>query len=134
MSSSGSHRQSDSDGREVRYSDDRGDIETHIDKSSLLDEVLSQTAAASRTKDLRADPTLRLFLDVARRHQGKPFVLDPVAIDLVAAALQFEFRGRILSPEFRDRMSVDVARTIFEDPVCHDRLQTFWNRLISVLS
>ncbi|NOX55950.1 MAG: hypothetical protein GXP27_16205 [Planctomycetes bacterium] len=103
-----------------------------VDESSLLEEVLNQTAAASQAAGRAIDPVLRPFLNLAERYRDRPFQLDPVLVELVEVALRQEFSERALPPATRQRISRHIAETIFEDPVCHERLERFWNRLIAV--
>jgi len=128
MSSSGSDRQPIGDGREVRYSDDTT-AENGVDDAELLDEVLSQTAAASDAADARSDPVLQSFLRIAHKYQGQGFTLDPIVIDLVDVALKHEFDEHAMPADLRCRTSQRVAQTIFDDPACHERLEAFWMRL-----
>lgn len=114
------------------YSDQTPEDDGRVDESSLLEEVLNQTAAASQAAGTPVDPVLRPFLAVAEKHRGRAFQLDPVLIDLVEVALQQEFTERAIPPATRQRISRHIAETIFEDPACHERLERFWTRLNAV--
>ena len=81
----------------------------------LLDRVLEQTLARINEGVLFEAPDMNALKEVARRYRGQPLSLEPVAVELVQAALR---------PQ--------VARMLIDDPTAHDRLQGFWDRLSQV--
>lgn len=98
----------------------------------LLDEVLARTVASDAAGAGESPVDLEPFYEVARRFPLEPLSLDPIAIELVHAAL------KIQSPKFAEpaeawrNVAANVARTLVEDPVAHARLQRFWSRLNGV--
>jgi len=132
MSSSGFGPKRDSDNRAFRYAEDQADRKAPLSEPSLLDQVMNQTNAASHSRNLQDDPEVRPFLEVARIHHAESFVLDPVVVDLVKAALRNLRDRESTSLELWNQMSIQVAKTLFEDPVCHERLEAFWARLSAI--
>lgn len=108
---------------------DEQTIESDPADQALLDEVLQRTQAAGDSSASSFAANLGPLLQVALRHRGKSFDLEPVAIDLVQAALEDQFRRLSQPPDCWRRMAERIARTLFEDPVAHDRLERFWNSL-----
>lgn len=121
---------------------DAGQYEPEVDKplassgssgidSSLLEEVLRRTLEAAESLDAFEASDLKPLLEVAERHRGRPLELEPVAVDLVDAALRDYFRqGPGGMDEWR-QISRRVAETLFEDPTARERLEAFWNRLLA---
>lgn len=97
----------------------------------LLEHVLAQTdqrngAAGGVDRDV-----LIALREVANRHRGLPFCLDPIACELVRAVLKGNFPGPADHPPFV-QMFRQIALTLFEDPNTCERLQEFWTRLSQV--
>ena len=70
--------------------------------------------------------------EVARRHRGQPLSLEPVALELVKAALRPQLGALADTPGVYEKLSLQVARMLIDDPIAYDRLQGFWNRLSQV--
>ncbi len=95
----------------------------------LLETVLRETEElldGDQAPDGREKDALR---DVARRHGGDPLCLDPVTVELVQAVVGSRFRSRPDSVDFWREMVLQVARSLFDDPVSHERLRALWARL-----
>ena len=96
---------------------------------ALLDSVLRQTLEES-TSGEELDPAEKTaLLEVAGRHRGQPLSLDPIVLELVEAVLRTHFRNLAGSSEFWRLISAQIARSLFDDPVAHSRLELFWDRL-----
>ncbi len=95
----------------------------------LLDQVLMQTAMESFSRDDLDDRLMQNLLDVAKRLRGQPWSMDPVAVELVHAALMCQFE--MITSIQRDwkPVSTRVTEVLFNDPIVHDRLKTLWTRL-----
>jgi hypothetical protein len=63
------------------------------------------------------------------RHGGKPFSLEPVAVELVAAVLEVQGAAGAELPAPRQAVTLQVARSLCEDPASRRRLEGFWARL-----
>ncbi len=98
---------------------------------NLLDQVLRQTALSSLSEQNLGDDALASLLQVARRYRGHPFELEPVAVELVHAALEAQFETYRSVPRDWRTISARVAETLFEDPVAHEQLEALWKRLSS---
>jgi hypothetical protein len=96
---------------------------------NLLEAVLRQTALSSVNEDSRSDETFDALTQVARRFRGHEFALEPVAVELVHASLESQFK--LLATPDRDwkALSARIARTLFDDPVAHAQLQALWKQL-----
>jgi hypothetical protein len=98
----------------------------------LLDRVLEQTLARINEGQLFEEPDMNALKEVARRHRGQPFSLEPVALELVKAALKPQLGALADTPGMCDKLSLQVARMLLDDPVASGRLQSFWDRLSQV--
>jgi hypothetical protein len=97
---------------------------------AMMEEVLKRTLdqPANSLDSAERDSLVAL----ARRHRGEPFELDPVAVDLVEVMLRREFNARITSPDRWRRMCYEVARTLFDDPAAHQRMQAIWTGICAI--
>jgi hypothetical protein len=96
--------------------------------AELLENVLQQTLAVC-SSDHPLDPAeMQRFLAVARRYHGQPLAADPVASELVFAALEGRLAGEH-DEGFWRAAAAQVARTLLDDPVAKPRLERFWGRL-----
>jgi hypothetical protein len=98
----------------------------------LLDRVLEQTLARINEGVLFEAPDMNALKEVARRHRGQPLSLEPVAVELVQAALRPQMGSLAMTPQVWQQLTTQVARMLVDDPTAHDRLQGFWNRLSQV--
>lgn len=96
---------------------------------ALLETVLRQTLASCTSDDPTDTADMEAVEQVARRRRGQPFALDPVVVELVEAMLQAEFHVKPNASEVWSGMSLQLAQTLFEDPLSRHRLKTLWARL-----
>jgi hypothetical protein len=95
----------------------------------LLDEVLKQTLVSRDDQTRERLESFDELLEIARRRRGEAFALDPIGIELVQTVLRTPFRALLASEDQWHEMTEQVARTLCEDPVAYDRLNTLWRRL-----
>ena len=94
-----------------------------------LDQVLEQTLK-SLAAGWTSDPgDLVEFAEVARAHAGEPFGQEPVAVELVLAALGAAGSASGLPPATLTAAARSVAATLCDDPPSRERLERLWRRL-----
>jgi hypothetical protein len=94
----------------------------------LLETVLQQTLAVLSAEESVDPSTKAALLTVARRYAGQSLVLEPIAVELVDAALPRLFAGE--SPALlRSRLTAQIAQTLMDDPVARPRLESLWTHL-----
>jgi hypothetical protein len=96
----------------------------------LLDEVLQQTLSEAAAR-LGQESAMNKLSQVGRQLRGHSFSLDPVLVQVVQLLLEGQFAAWKISPEYQSRVSRQIAETLYDDPVAHDRLESLWNRLVS---
>jgi hypothetical protein len=96
--------------------------------STILDRVLQQTQAVFQTDEPLGDAEMRAFRQVADRHRGRPLELEPVGVELVAAAIDGLCPSKRDS-EFWRNVAAQVARILIDDPTTFARLNALWIRL-----
>lgn len=101
---------------------------------ALLEAVLQQTLAMSGAADDATARDLGALRLVVERHRGRPFALEPVAVDLIDALLHDKLDEGKLTPAARRTMVEQIAQSIYEDPVTHGRFQALWTRLSEIRS
>jgi hypothetical protein len=106
-----------------------GSPSERADDRALLERVLRQTLADSDSGAALDDADREALLEVARRHRGEPFALEPVAVALVHAVLLTHFQGPSGSSEFWRGVSLPIAGTLCDDPVMRGRMEALWDRL-----
>jgi hypothetical protein len=99
------------------------------DDSELMQQVLEETLAATNGSQPMNPREMQALADVARRHPGQAFSLDPVAIELVSAVLNTQFGEQIADGSERRSMAVRIAETLVESDPARQRLESLWNRL-----
>jgi hypothetical protein len=96
--------------------------------SSLLERVLRQTQEIFGTAEPLDRNDLQALRDVAARYRGRPLELEPMAVELVAAAI-----GGICpskkNTEFWRHVTVQVASILMNDPTTFARMNALWIRL-----
>ena len=92
---------------------------------------MRKTSLEASTGDSSESSAKDAVLPVARRLQGHPFSLDPVVVQVVGALLEHHFRTWKISPVDWSRVSRQIATTLFDDPIAHERLKDFWTRLLA---
>lgn len=98
------------------------------EEKSLLDEVLRQTEQSADERDTADRAVWGRLLEVAQRHSGEPFGLEPVLVEMVDASLQSQF-GTEIDPETRRSVCRRIAQTLFDDPTSRERLELLWNHI-----
>ena len=96
---------------------------------NLLQGILDRALSCLEPTDREVRSDLGVLSKVAARHPGKPFTLDPIAIDLVEAMLDSSFSSLGCRPGAWRSVSEAVARTLCDDPTAQERLQALWLRL-----
>lgn len=99
---------------------------------ALLESVLKQTLANFNSPGGLDRGEFDRLREVVRRNRGRPFDLDPVAVELVDALLRDQLPAS-LDRDAQKAMSAQIAQTLYEDPAAHDRFQALWLRLSSEL-
>ncbi|MBI4582196.1 MAG: hypothetical protein HY718_21045 [Planctomycetes bacterium] len=100
--------------------------EEPADDPALLESVLRETVAMCAVDEPLDEPEREAIEEVARRHAGQPFALQPVLTGLVEAVLRTQFADRLRSAAFWPDLTARVAETLFDDPVMRPRLERFW--------
>ncbi len=101
---------------------------------ALFESVLRQTLQDSSPGADLDDAEKADLTKVVQRHRAEPFALEPIAVELVYAVLRGHFQQNSSSSEFWRGVAAQVAQSLFDDPVAHDRLEAFWRRLCSAIS
>jgi hypothetical protein len=95
----------------------------------VLDRVLREALVTMEPAQWLRGEGLEAVSQVARRHRGECFVLDPVAVELVEALLGLLLgRSRDGSNPWH-RMATAVAETLCDDPTANGRLESLWKML-----
>jgi hypothetical protein len=94
-----------------------------------LERVLRETLTMCGANEPLSAESRKALREVVTRHGGKPFSLEPVAVELVAAVLQARGPAGAESSGWRQAVTLQVARTLCEDPASRRRLEGFWARL-----
>jgi hypothetical protein len=125
MASSGSERERQED----RWAGPRAGRAADLSDRALLHDVLQKTLTVC-SSDEPLDGENRRALDaVVDRHRGKPFGVEPVAVELVEAVLRTEKAKPPGSRKPWRAVARQVAQTLCGDPSARQRLEAFWVRL-----
>ncbi len=95
----------------------------------LLERVLQETAEIYSIDEPLSAADQTAMREVAGRHRGEPLTLDPIGVELVQAVLQSHFPAQPHESQLWHAMTAQIALTLFDDPVSHERLQAMWIRL-----
>jgi hypothetical protein len=96
----------------------------------LLQRVLDWTEATLRSEDPLEVADVEAVRQVARRYPDAPLTLDPIVVQLVWAMLQAQFPAHPdWLPVWQGASGV-IARTLFDDPIARQRLESLWGRLL----
>jgi hypothetical protein len=96
---------------------------------ALLERVLRQTLTVCGSNEPLDAGSRKALREVVARHRGRPFSLEPVAVELVAAVLRANVEATSSSLDTWRAVSFQVARTLCDDPASRKRLEAFWGRL-----
>ncbi len=99
--------------------------------AELLERVLAATERFMQHGEGKSTSSelVGRIIKLARRHQGQELALDPVVIELVQIVLAQPFQDFGLTPEAWQRMTTEIATTLYEDPQARSRLEGLWKRL-----
>lgn len=105
------------------------------DNIGALRRVIAESLSNATDRPDLESAELKPLLDVARRHQGSSFTFEPVAAELVEAAIVnfFAPNGGSAAAPWR-AVSKRVAESLFADPYSHKRLERLWQRLNEAVS
>jgi hypothetical protein len=98
------------------------------ESQQILDDVLQATLQLSKADAPMRPEEIKSLIAVARRRGDDPLSVETVA-ELVEAVLRMRFRRLVDSSSLWERMTNQIASTIFEDPRSKARMQQFWERL-----
>jgi hypothetical protein len=101
------------------------DLPDRADFERVLRETLGRTDQLAREDVARVG----MLLELARRYSCEPFCLEPIAKQLIGLVLQGQFPALTASPEFYDRVSMEIATTLMDDPRQEALLRRFWTSL-----
>jgi hypothetical protein len=96
----------------------------------VLDQVLREALVSLEPSQWLRGEGLDAVSGVARRHRGKPFALDPIAVELVEALLGLLLGRSAEGSRPWRRMAAAVAETLCDDPVASERLGALWRQLV----
>jgi hypothetical protein len=95
----------------------------------LFEQVLQTTLSLERGGNEPLTPEeLRTLTAVARRRGKDPLSLETTQ-ELIQAVLRLRFRSLADSRGQWERMTEQIAHTIFDDPQANERLQSLWKSL-----
>lgn len=100
-----------------------------VSNKELLDQILQTTLSLGRGgNDPLSPEELRTLTAVAKRRGGEPLSVE-TAMELVQVVLRLRFRSLADSRDQWERMTRQIAETIFDDPQSNDRLRSLWTLL-----
>jgi hypothetical protein len=111
-----------------RAADEAPSNERPLDPA-LLERVVRQTLAGGTVEEPLRPEEMDAMREVARRRQGEPLGLDPVATELVDAVLRTQFGNPVNAAGIWQALCRQVAETVMDDPVSHQRLESLWSSL-----
>ena len=96
--------------------------------SALLERVLRQTLEVCGPDEPIDPAEMRALRNVAERYRGRPLDLEPVAVELVASAIDGVCPAK-KNAEFWRNLTLQVARILMDDPSTFTRMNSLWIRL-----
>jgi hypothetical protein len=102
--------------------------------SHMLDQILSLTSGGAPRAGYVEATDVQPLLEVARNLASVPFVLEPVAVELIHAVLQAQFSKAGLEAAQVRAMAHQIATTLCDDPGSKARLEALWNALVERVS
>src|SRR4026209_1272487 len=88
--------------------------ERSLTDSRLMEKVLKETVSAAEA-ELPANADWHSLLQVARRHRGRPFSVEPVLLEMVASLLRLRAAHIRLATDAQQAMVQRIAATIYDD-------------------
>ncbi len=119
---------SGSNDQPARETDKPSDAESRTDNQELLDQVLQVTLSLGGGDEPLSPEELRTLTAVARRRGGEPLSVETVT-ELVQTVLRLRFRTLADSRSQWERMTRQIAETMFDDPQTLLRLRSLWKLL-----
>jgi len=117
------------DGGESRPSSFKAALRGSVPDPALLLRVLEQTLSAGDAPDAIEAADIERLKSIARHRHGQPLAVEPVAVEMVRAVLGSHFARLGKDPDTFNDMTLQIARTLMEDPAACKRLETLWSRL-----
>lgn len=106
-----------------------GEFVARLAEGDLLDRILEETRLGESGADEDRAAGLQELKQVASRHSGAAFSLDPVAVEMVRAVVGPGCRKLAGSDEAWQAMTRSIAQTLFDDVRTRERLERLWHRL-----
>lgn len=100
----------------------------HSTAQALLEQVLQATLAMGPGDEPLRPEELRTLAAVAKRRQAEPLTIETVT-ELVQAVLRWRFRALSSSREQWERMTRQIAETIWDDPQAQPRMRQLFQLL-----
>lgn len=97
-------------------------------RQELLEQVLQATLAFGPGNEQLRPEDLNVLLSVARRRRAEPLSQETVT-ELVAAILRQRFRSLATTRDQWDRLTGQIAETMWQDPQTQPRLHDLWTKL-----
>jgi hypothetical protein len=97
--------------------------------SHLLDQILTLSEGGIPKAGFVEPNDVGVLASVAQRLAGRPFGLEPVAIELVHAMLQVQFEKAGIPATTLHEMAEHIATTLYDDPPSRERLESLWRGL-----
>jgi hypothetical protein len=126
MSSASSGSQNN--GGQQKHAEEISSSSPRAAESGLLERVIRQTLELCQPGGSIDAADMRALRDVAERYRGRPLEFEPVAVELVAAAIDGLCPAK-KNTDFWRNLCAQVARILMEDPSTFARMNSFWLRL-----
>lgn len=94
----------------------------------LLDEVLAVTLQLTGPDEPLQPEETRTLVNVARQRKNEPLCVETV-MELVQSVLRLRFRRLVESTAVWEKMTRQIAHTIFDDPQTKSQMEKLWDRL-----
>ena len=121
-------------GLPYRQSPSSDDASLPGDTADLLQRVIDQSIEQWSNDNDPMPIHLEPLLSVAKRHAGMPLTRDPIAVELVEAALVDSLGRGPQEPEQWRSISRQVAETLVINERSFERMERLWQRLQRAVS
>lgn len=100
-------------------------------RNELWENVLHRTFATPDGDEAAKvdDATWQELKGLAARHSGAPLTPDPILAEMIHIVLGGRFEQMIGSPRLLKELTAKIAKTLWDDPIAHGRVQTLWKSL-----
>jgi hypothetical protein len=92
----------------------------------MLEQILSARTGGAPDKGFVEPADVEALEAVARKLAGRPFALEPVAVELVFAMIEVQFHKAGIPADTLRTMAEQIATTLYDDPVSRQRLEALW--------